>query len=474
MGYPTNFTNGLTAFGVPTIGANGLPFSTGNYWFVNFANGVDGNQGSANQPLKTTARAIVLAKTGDVVVWQAGHAETITAAGGITMSTAGVTFWSAAQEASEAATFTFTTATTADILISGAGTVVGGASPPVFVCNIASQTKIFSITAANVSLTALVQDTSSTIGAISDVVTTAAASNLTLNITHQGFTASSIGTVMISLVGVVNANVTVDAYGAWSTAVVNFATTACVNVQVNGYFYNYNTALTLDVVDTITGSTWFASGYDGIGGYYFDGGSGKALAPSDPSSLLAVPTANSTANAYERDVIGNKTDAEVYTPGTTKSLVAYIKGLLDTAPKTAQSSVTGVLTTGTTIFTVAGGPIQLLWIMSMCTVGADSTAATLLYTTIPTGLSAVPISTACGSIANAPVNATITYAGTGSAAACVYNSGGTSLSVSTVAGSAVIMPPGVINITIGSGPTVTGHWSHYIYYRPMGSGVTVI
>lgn len=41
-----------------------------------------------------------------------------------------------------------------------------------------------------------------------------------------------------------------------------------------------------------------------------------------------VQTADSTANVFSRDVVGNKTDAAVTTAGTTKSLVAYAKGAL--------------------------------------------------------------------------------------------------------------------------------------------------
>jgi hypothetical protein len=214
------------------------------------------------------------------------------------------------------------------------------------------------------------------------------------------------------------------------------------------------------------------TGFDGIGGVYFGGGSGLTPAALPTSGSLTVPAQNATTNALERDVVGNKTDTELFTPSNTASLVAMIKGILDTADRNAVSSVTGVLTTGTTIFTIAGGPIELLYIMSMCTTGGDATAATLLYTTTPTGLAAVPISLASGSVANAPVNATVTYAGTGAAAACVYSAGGTQLLASTVAGSGVIIPPGTIKITVGSGPTVTGTWSHYIKYRAMGPGVT--
>jgi len=43
---------------------------------------------------------------------------------------------------------------------------------------------------------------------------------------------------------------------------------------------------------------------------------------------LTVPTADATTNTNERDVVGNKTDAAVKTVGTTKSIIAYIKGVI--------------------------------------------------------------------------------------------------------------------------------------------------
>ena len=41
-----------------------------------------------------------------------------------------------------------------------------------------------------------------------------------------------------------------------------------------------------------------------------------------------VPTADVTDNTYDRDVVGNKADAAVTTVGTTKSLMGYLKGVV--------------------------------------------------------------------------------------------------------------------------------------------------
>lgn len=67
----TNFPNGASSFGVPLLGGiGGIPF-TGNYYFVDPVNGLDGNSGgSQGRALKTLYQAHYLAKDGnnDVII----------------------------------------------------------------------------------------------------------------------------------------------------------------------------------------------------------------------------------------------------------------------------------------------------------------------------------------------------------------------------------------------------------------------
>lgn len=71
MGSLTNFPFGVSSFGVPVLGGiAGIPF-TGNYWFVDPVNGLDGNSGnSPERAVQTLYRAHQLATAGnnDVVV----------------------------------------------------------------------------------------------------------------------------------------------------------------------------------------------------------------------------------------------------------------------------------------------------------------------------------------------------------------------------------------------------------------------
>lgn len=55
-------------------------------------------------------------------------------------------------------------------------------------------------------------------------------------------------------------------------------------------------------------------------------------------SVLGVATADSTSNGNARDAIGNKSDAAQTTVGTTRSIMAYVKGILGFF--TATSSIT--------------------------------------------------------------------------------------------------------------------------------------
>jgi len=64
----------------------------------------------------------------------------------------------------------------------------------------------------------------------------------------------------------------------------------------------------------------------------------------------AVPTADATANARMRDVVGNKTDAAVVTVGTVATIIAYVKGLLNSLATHA----TALATHNTTLGVVEG------------------------------------------------------------------------------------------------------------------------
>jgi hypothetical protein len=69
----------------------------------------------------------------------------------------------------------------------------------------------------------------------------------------------------------------------------------------------------------------------------------NAVTKTDLNTKLAVPTADVADNTDLVDVVGNKTDAAVTTATTTKSLMAYIKGLLSNVG-TVDTVVDGIQT----------------------------------------------------------------------------------------------------------------------------------
>lgn len=186
-------------------------------------------------------------------------------------------------------------------------------------------------------------------------------------------------------------------------------------------------------------------------------------------SLSLAPTADSTANTTTSHVVGIKTDASVYVPGTTKSVAAYVKGHADLQERVAKKTA-ATMTNGQTLFTVAGGPIIVLGLVSICETGNDGTASTLQYSATPTSGSAQTLSAASASLANAAAGGSVSLIGTALATAALYNSNGPNLGMTNMGG--IMVPIGTITAVIGVGST-TGTWAHYLRYKPLATGVTV-
>lgn len=429
----TNFPNGVTSFGVPQIG-NGLEITTGNYWFVSSVLGSNGNPGNdASLPFAGLQTAINASASGDVIVLLPNHAETVSAAAGITTTgKPGLSIVGQGEGASRP-TFTFSTSTAATFAIASASVSI---SNIVGICNIDQIVSPFVISAADCTFGlpgAPVEwhDGASNKEALRAVLTTAAADRLNMNIVYIGFTTGSHGVNAVRLVGADSANIVIDYYGICTTAVVEFFTTACTNVQISGYFYvSGTTNFSKDVLDTVGGSTWFVSAFDGAAGAQFSGGSGAAVGP-----------------------------------GTTPGVDSVAVGV-------GPIKAAAVMVTGNTLFTVAGGPIRVESIVSVCVTGNGATASTIAYNSVPTIGTSTAIATASASIANAAAGASITAVGSsvaGVVQAAVYNANGPGFM--GIPGS-VFVPAGTITITVAVGST-TGTWQHYIRYVPLAAGVTV-
>lgn len=146
-------------------------------------------------------------------------------------------------------------------------------------------------------------------------------------------------------------------------------------------------------------------------------------------------------------------------------------GLLAAAPPTGDYAVKDAATmvNGQTIFTVTGGPILILGLVSLCVTDNDATASTLQYSVTPTtGAAPQTISNASASLANAAAGASVSLIGTALTTAANLNANGPNLGMTAP----IFCPAGTITMVIGVGST-TGTWEHHIYYLALGPGVTV-
>ena len=285
----------------------------------------------------------------DVIHVLPGHAETVSSAGMINLDKIGLQVICHGTGALRP-TFTFSLAA-ATILITAAS-----CSMTNFIM-IPSADAIISgivVSAANCKLDFEVQDAND-IEFITAVLTTAGADNLDIDMKYLGDIGGDECLAPIQLVGVDTARINVDFYGVADTAVVNFITTACLNIDIKGLFNNVGTALTKSVVDTEGNGSWSVRGWDGVNNATFSGGDNAAIASDDITAVAAavavidglhdVPTANASPDLYIRDVVGRKTDTAVGTVAAVNSLMAYLKGVLE------DTTVIGALGAGLTDIT---------------------------------------------------------------------------------------------------------------------------
>lgn len=127
-----------------------------------------------------------------------------------------------------------------------------------------------------------------------------------------------------------------------------------------------------------------------------------------------------------------------------------------------------VMVNGDTIFTVTGGPVLVMGLVSVCVTNNDGTGSTLQYRSVPTSGSAQTISNASSSLANAVAGASVSLLGTALTTAANLNANGANLGMTAP----MFVPAGTIRIVIGTGST-TGTWRHYLRYQPLASGVSV-
>jgi len=519
----------------------------GTEYYVCSVTGDDGRSGRSKETcLATLAEAFdrVTASKNDVIYLLPGHAETVATAGAIALDVIGVRVIGVGKGALRP-TFTFS-ATDSTITMTAASTSLENC---LIIPSVDSVVSPIVVSAANCKVDVEVRDTTD-IECVTAILTTAGADNLDINLKYVGYAAGNACLAPIQLVGVDTARIYVDFFGVAATAVVNFITTACHNIDITGLFYNIGTSLTKNVIDTEGNGTWSVRGWDGNSNANFSGGDNAALASDDAAAIAAaVATAQAdldiltgatganllTATQASIDAIEVDTgttipgtittvqaDLDIITGATGVNLLTATQASIDaievdtgtTIPGTittaqadldiltgatganlltatqasidaieadtaamqpsaemAVSSSTAVMANGNTIFTIAGGPIEVLNLISVCITSCDATGATLQYSADPTVGAAITFSGASASLtsfaAGGAVVINMTALNTAPDLSVV------AVALGPVQTNRVIINEGIITIVIGSGPT-TGTFKHYLRYRPLGPGVTVV
>ena len=280
----------------------------------------------------TAAISAAAASVGDVIFVSEGYTETITTASGVALNKAGVSVFGLGG-GNDRPTITISST-------DNAGTVAISSNNCVFknfviVGNDDALTNAVVVTGNNCDIDIETHDTSSAIE-MATAVRLDTADNCILKLKHLGFTA---GNAMVSAVRIDdcdNVRIDIDGFGVLTTAWVEMVDVASTNVYVSGRtFTQAVTDGSRDVVDTITGSTWYGEIEDMSAGRTYSGGSAQAWASDDVSGLAAAIDA--IDNFVDTEVAsiltasGAVTDAADYTPGATaSSMISLIKGVLGT------------------------------------------------------------------------------------------------------------------------------------------------
>ena len=203
--------------------------------------------------------------------------------------------------------------------------------------------------------------------------------------------------------------------------------------------------------------------------------------PSGPASIPAAADPANGVSVYgvlrrifdaQVGAAGVATYPSAAAPANAVSMAEVLREIYDQQEK-AVVTLAGVIANGTnTQFTIAGGPIEILTLLSVCIAANDGTASTLQWTVDPTDGAATTISGASATLANAAAGTIVNMNGVLAPAAVITTTGTAMSQGSGGTGGGIIAPVGVIQSIIGVGAT-TGTWTHHLRYKPLARGVTV-
>jgi hypothetical protein len=244
--YPGGFPNGVAIRNVPL--AMAYP---GKVYWVSSTNGSNGQKGTFDRPWGTIHYAVGRASVGDIIYVKPGHTETVTAAAGLDIGTAGIAIIALGSGASRPK-INFTTATTADMDVDAASVCMMNF---LFTGGVDALVAPIDVNASDFSL--INCEWRDVTGQAVDVVLADANADRLLidGLFHNGAAAAG-GASAIALIGMDNPTIrNFKIVGNFSVGAIDMRTTAVVDCDIHsGYVWNKNAA-DIAVVDTITAST---------------------------------------------------------------------------------------------------------------------------------------------------------------------------------------------------------------------------
>lgn len=174
------------------------------------------------------------------------------------------------------------------------------------------------------------------------------------------------------------------------------------------------------------------------------------------------------------DNLNNRASTSAVVSNRNGSILERLEDIIDQAEKNISTGA-AILANGTTVFTVAGGPIRIMDLFSYCIVGGDAAASTLQWSadgtvgaaTTFTGASSSLAALAAGGIVYCNFTALTT-------APVITQTAGVALAGPTTStGGGIYVPAGIITMVIGGADSTTGTYKHFMRYRPVAPGAIV-
>ena len=130
-------------------------------------------------------------------------------------------------------------------------------------------------------------------------------------------------------------------------------------------------------------------------------------------------------------------------------------------------TVPKVMVNGDVLWTITGGPILIIELLSICVTANDATASTMQYQSVPTVGTATTFSGASATLASATAGTTVRLAPTAlSTAPIIVAASAGGVQLGTNVANRITVQDGTIKLVIGVGST-TGTWKHALRYWPL-------